>query len=126
MLKFFRSLFLLSFFAATSALAGGQPFDQATFDAMQKQGKPMLVETYADWCGTCKRQEPIISELLNTPALQQITQLRVDFDQQKDVLKALKVSMQSTLIVFKGGKEVGRSTGDTSKDSIAALLKKAI
>lgn len=126
MLKFFRSLFLLSFFATASALAGGQPFDQATFDAMQKQGKPMLVETYADWCATCKRQEPIISELLNTPALQQITRLRVNFDQQKDVLKALKVSMQSTLIVFKGGKEVGRSTGDTSKDSIAALLQKTL
>ncbi len=126
MLKFFRSLLLLSFFAAASALAGGQPFDQATFDALQKQGKPMLVETYADWCATCKRQEPIISQLLNTPELQQVTRLRVDFDQQKDVLKVLKVSMQSTLIVFKGGKEVGRSTGDTSKDSIAALLKKTL
>ncbi len=126
MLKFFRSLFLLSFFAATSALAASNAFDQATFDTLQKQGKPILVETYADWCATCKRQEPIISELLNTPELQQVTQLRVDFDQQKDVLKALKVSMQSTLIVFKGGKEVGRSTGDTSKDGIAALLKKAI
>ena len=34
--------------------------------------------------------------------------------------------MQSTLIVFKGGKEVGRSTGDTSKDSIAALLQKTL
>ena len=126
MLKLFRSLFLISFLAATSALAASNTFDQATFDTLQKQGKPILVETYADWCPTCKRQEPIISELLNTPELQQVTRLRVDFDQQKDVLKALKVSMQSTLIVFKGGKEVGRSTGDTSKDSIAALLKKAI
>jgi len=45
---------------------------------------------------------------------------------QKDVVKNFKVTMQSTLIVFKGGKEVGRSTGDTKKDSIADLLKKAI
>ncbi len=86
----------------------------------------MLVQTYADWCGTCKRQEPIISDLLNTPKLQQVTRLRVDFDQQKDVLKALKVLTQGTLIVFKGGKEVGRSTGDTSKDSLAALLQKTL
>ncbi len=126
MFKFSRCLFLISFLASTSALAGGQPFDQATFDTLQKQGKPMLVQTYADWCGTCKRQDPIISDLLNTPKLQQVTRLRIDFDQQKDVLKALKVSMQGTLIVFKGGKEVGRSTGDASKDGIAALLRKTL
>jgi thioredoxin 1 len=34
--------------------------------------------------------------------------------------------LQSTLIVFKGEKEVGRSVGDTNANSIAALLGKAI
>lgn len=33
---------------------------------------------------------------------------------------------QSTLIVFKGKQETGRSTGDTNADSIAALLGKSI
>ncbi len=126
MFKFFRSLLLFSFFAAGAALAGGQPFDRVAFDALQKQGKPILVTIHADWCPTCKAQEPIVSELLKTPELQGIAALRVDFDQQKDVVKMFKAQYQSTLIVFKGGKEVGRSTGDTKKESIAALLKKAI
>jgi len=34
--------------------------------------------------------------------------------------------VQSTLIVFKGPTEVGRSVGDTHLDTIAALLAKAI
>jgi hypothetical protein len=34
--------------------------------------------------------------------------------------------MQSTLIVFRGSEERGRSTGDTNRESIAALLGKAI
>lgn len=126
MSKFFRSLLLLPLFAAGIALAGGQAFDPAAFDALQKQGKPVLVEIHADWCPTCKAQEPILSDLLKTPELQGLSALRVDFDKQKDVVKSFKATMQSTLIVFKGGKEVGRSTGDTKKDSIAALLKKAI
>lgn len=45
---------------------------------------------------------------------------------KKDVVRHFKVQYQSTLIVFKGGREVGRSTGDTSRRSIAALLKRAI
>jgi thioredoxin 1 len=51
--------------------------------------------------------------------------LRVDFDSQKDTLKAFHVVQQSTLIVFHGGKEVGRLTGATSAPVIEALLQKA-
>lgn len=126
MYRFFRSLLLLSFFAAGAVFAGEVPFDQAKFDALQNEGKPTLVEIHADWCPTCKAQEPIISELLKTPELQRLTAMRVDYDKQKSVVRALKAQHQSTLIVFKGGKEVGRSTGDTRKESITALLKKAI
>ncbi|MFA7416570.1 MAG: thioredoxin family protein [Rhizobium sp.] len=125
MLKTFRFLLLSLLFAGT-ALAAGAPFDAAKFDALNKEGKPILVAIHADWCPTCKAQDPIVSELLKMPALQGITTLRVDFDKQKDIVKRFKVQYQSTLIVFKDGKEVGRSTGDTNKDSIAALLKKAL
>jgi hypothetical protein len=48
------------------------------------------------------------------------------FDSQKELLRKLKVQKQSTLIVFKGNKEVGRSTGDTKKESIEALLAKSV
>ncbi len=126
MLKFLRSLLLLPLFFAATAFAGGQAFDQATFDGLQKQGKPVLVWIHADWCPTCKAQDSIISDLLTTPELQGLTELKVDFDAQKNVVRSFKATMQSTLIVFKGGREVGRSTGDTKKDSIAALLKKSI
>jgi hypothetical protein len=34
--------------------------------------------------------------------------------------------MQSTLIIFKGDKEEGRSVGDTNRDSIYALVGKSI
>jgi len=36
------------------------------------------------------------------------------------------VQKQSTLIVFKGGQEAGRSTGDTNAGSIEQLLGKSI
>ncbi|HUW38267.1 MAG TPA: thioredoxin family protein [Rhodocyclaceae bacterium] len=130
MTKIFRYLLLsLSLLASGSALAAQttqSPFDMAKFDALNQAGKPILVYIHADWCPTCKAQDPIINELLKTPALRDITALRVDFDHQKDVVRHFEVQYQSTLIVFKGGREVGRSTGDTRKASIAALLSRAI
>lgn len=101
-------------------------FTQASFEAANKGGKPVLVEVTAPWCPTCKAQAPILGELSGQARFKDLQIFKVDFDSQKDVLKSLNVQMQSTLIVFKGGKEVGRSTGDTKKDSIDALLSKAL
>jgi len=126
MLKFFRSLLLLPLFVVGAALAADTAFDTSKFDALNTQGKPILVGIHADWCPTCRAQQPIIAELLNTPEFQGITSLRVDFDKQKEVVRRFKAQYQSTLIVFKGGKEVGRLIGETQKENIAALLKKSI
>ncbi|MCF8198424.1 MAG: thioredoxin family protein [Sulfuritalea sp.] len=119
-------VFLLSFLSAGTSLAADTPFDAVQFDALNKQGKPILVAIHADWCPTCRAQAPIISDLLKSSELKSITAFRVDFDDQKDAVRRFRASTQSTLIVFKGGKEVGRSIGDTRQEGIAALLRKAI
>ncbi|MDZ4153148.1 thioredoxin family protein [Methylicorpusculum sp.] len=124
MIKLFRTILFLLF--AGTALASEQPFTQAAFDQLQKDGKPTLVSVHADWCPTCRAQAPIVKSLLEQPPYNQINALRVDFDQQKDVVKSFKVLKQSTLIVFKNGQEVGRSLGDTNPDTIETLLKKAL
>jgi len=125
-----RMPFLLSILAgwlfAVSALAAGKPFDQAAFAAAQAAGKPILVEIHADWCPTCRAQDPVISDLMREPKNSGFVVLRVDFDNQKDVVKRFRVQYQSTLIVFRGKKEVSRSTGETRKAEIAAQLAKAL
>ena len=60
------------------------------------------------------------------PQFKELVSLNIDFDSQKDLLRKFNVQMQSTLIVFKGKQETGRSTGDTNAGSIEALLGKAI
>jgi thiol:disulfide interchange protein len=108
--------------AVTAHAAETKPFDRATFQALQAAGKPILIDVYADWCPTCKAQEPIVSELLTRPQFAGYTRLKVNFDTQKDVRRKFGVSQQSTFIVFRGANELGRSTGDTHLESIASLL----
>lgn len=106
--------------AATEA-----PFTQPAFTAAQREGKPILVDITASWCPTCAKQRPILSQLMSEPAFKDLVVYQVDFDTQKDVVRALGAQMQSTLIVFRGNAEKGRSTGDTAPASIKALLDKA-
>ena len=111
---------------AAGPAAAATAFTMDAFEAAKKAGKPILVEVHAPWCPTCKAQQPLLAALLADPKYAGLTVFRVDFDSQKDALRALGARQQSTLIVFKGGKETGRSVGDTGKASIAGLLDKAV
>ena len=124
-----RLVLLLAFVATLVALpafaAERKAFDAAAFAALRNADKPVLIDVRADWCPTCKKQAPIIQSLLATPEFAGYTVLEVNFDTQPAALREFKVTQQSTLIVFKGNAEKGRSTGDTRADGIAALLRKA-
>ncbi len=123
-----RSLFA-SFAAiavAMPAMADSKPFKAADFESVRTSGKAVLVEVTAPWCPTCKAQKPILSDLKAQPRFKDLAVFEVDFDSQKDALRRLNVQQQSTLIVYKGGKEVARSTGETSKAAIEGLLAKAL
>lgn len=126
MTQLFKLALIFLSLISGSALADTMDFERSTFDQLQKEGKPILVAVHADWCSTCKTQAPIISKLLKQDKYKNITELKVDFDAQKDVVKSFKVPMQSTLIVFNDGKELARSTGETSAAKIEALLSKAL
>ena len=121
------SLALAACVAGGFAMAGEpSSFTPAAFEAAQKAGKPILVEVTAPWCPTCRAQAPIVNELSVDPRFKKLQVFAVDFDSQKDALQMFKAQRQSTLIVFKGALEVGRSVGDTDKDSIEALVAKSL
>lgn len=119
-------LLALALFLPLFAQAVGEPYTQDKLDALNKQGKPALVFVHAEWCPTCRAQDAVLEKLLPTEEFKPITTLKVDFDTQKSVVKAFGVRYQSTLIVFKGGREVVRVTGETDREKIAHLLRKAL
>jgi len=105
---------------------GPQPFNAQAFADAQKAGRPILIAIHAAWCPTCKVQTPILSELTSDPKFKNLAYFVIDFDSQKDLVQRFGARMQSTLVVFKGNNEEGRSVGDTNRTSIAALLNKTL
>ena len=112
--------------AALAAGAAEMPFTQAAFDNAVAAGQPVIVDFQASWCPTCKAQKPIVQSLMQEPKMKDVTLFAADYDTEQALKRQLRVAQQSTFVVFKRGKEVGRSTGETSKSAIAALFDKAL
>jgi len=126
--------FLLLAIVASVALLGAlpasaaewKPFDAAAFAQAQKDGKSILIDIFAAWCPVCRAQNPILVQLTREPKFDDLVVFKIEFDGQKDAVRAVKATSQSTLIVYKGETEKGRSVGDTNAASIEALLDKAL
>ena len=62
------------------------------------------------------------------PEYRAITVMRVDWDTHRDsdVVRELAVRRRSTLVMFSGGREVGRVVAQTSRGAIEALFEAAL
>jgi thiol-disulfide isomerase/thioredoxin len=124
----FRALMLfLLLFCGTVASAAVQSYDQAGFAQARKDGGPVLLMVHADWCPTCRAQASVMKRLAGKPEFAAFRIFRMDYDKEKNgMVLAFRVNRQSALLVFKGGKEVARSVGETDEEAIAALMRKGL
>ena len=126
-LRKLSALLVIGFALAVPAMAQPiQPFSMAALKAAQAAGKPVLVDAYASWCPTCRKQEPTITAMTTDPAFEKLVILRLDYDTQNAEKRALGIVQQSTLIAFDGNKETGRLVGVTDPEQIKTLAKSAL
>ncbi len=123
--KILAALTLLAV-AASAAAAGERPYTTDDFKQLTQAGQQVVVDVHADWCPTCRRQQPVLESLVKEGKYKDYTILVVDFDKQTDALKQFRVSSQSTLIVFHGTQEKARATGITTPQQIGALLDQGL
>ena len=112
--------------AATVFAAERVRFDRAAFEAALAAGGPVLIDVYASWCPTCRRQEAIVLDLVADPKYAGFKIFVIDYDTEKDLMRAFGAQQRSTLIAFKNGVEVGRIVGDTRPRTIEALLASTV
>ncbi|MDE2133849.1 MAG: thioredoxin family protein [Alphaproteobacteria bacterium] len=108
-----------------AAAANHYTYSASKFGEAQATGKPILVDISASWCPVCKAQNSVIERELAKPEFARYVVFSVDFDSQKDVVRAFNAPMQSTLIVFKGKNEKTRLVGVTDPNIIDAMMRRA-
>lgn len=82
---------------------------------------PVLVDFWATWCGPCQMLGPVIDEVAEEVGDAKICKINVD--EQQELAVKYGVMTIPTLIVFKNGEVVKKSSGFIPKSEVLALLK---
>ena len=85
-----------------------------------QNGKTVLVDFWATWCGPCRMIAPVLEEVAKERP--DITVCKVDVDEERELALEYNVSSIPTLLVFRDGKIVNQSIGVISKEEMMSLL----
>ena len=82
---------------------------------------PVLLDVWAPWCAPCRGMEPVIAELA-TSLSGRVRVAKLNLDRNPQSAARLRIQGVPTLIVFKGGHEVGRMVGARGKSELMRAL----
>ena len=99
-------------------------FSLSSLEKARASGKTVVVNSYEPWCWSCRKQDKVLINAKDE--FKDVVFLTYQQGKHKDIAEALKVSVRTTIVVFKGEKEVARIIGQTGKPEIYSAIKKGI
>lgn len=98
-------------------------FNQESFDKALSEGKLMMVDFWADWCGPCKMLAPVIDGLAEQYAGKAVVG-KVNVDEEQELAIRYGVMSIPTVIFFKNGEEIDRKVGVMPAGAFTQVLDK--
>ena len=122
---------IFCFFAlSVSAMEKETTFKKNLFEQAQSEGKIVIVSSWIKYCSSCASQMKVLKEAKKKGKLSDINFVNTEYFSfdvtNKEISNMLNIQYQTTLLIFKGDKEVYRSIGETTEDLIYEAVKASI
>ena len=123
MKKIYITLFLFVSLSA-NAVEKKTNFSTEFFEKAKDSGKTVVINSYEVWCGTCSEQTKILNQA--EKEFKDIVFLSYEQSKNKEIAQKLNIKYWTTIVVYKGNKEVARIVGQTDKKTIYSAIQKGI
>lgn len=91
------------------------------FKKLVNSDKQVVVNFHAVWCAPCKKMEPYLLKM-QSELKGKTTIVRLDADQNKTLVDALKFDSLPIILIYENGKEVWRNIGFLSEEDLKKQL----
>ena len=85
------------------------------FDDLLQDGKLVIVDFWATWCGPCHMLSPLLDEVEEEMA-DKVTVVKVNVDDADEIAMKFRIMNIPTLLFFKGGQLVDKTVGAMPKN----------
>ena len=98
---------------------------KGNFDSIINEPRPVIVDFHALWCGPCKVQSPILSEIAAEVG-DRLKVIKIDVDKNPMIASKYNIQGVPTVILFKNGHLVWRQSGVASKSQLKEIIMQHI
>ena len=84
----------------------------------------VLIDIKTDWCGPCKMISPLVDEISSEYHDKGLSVGKLDADSNRETVTELGVRNIPTILLYKNGEIVDKSTGAVTKQKLVEMIDK--